>query len=191
MKLTGYILFSLLLINSCQQSVEKGITIEISESELRDKINGGIIGQFFGNLNGMVHENKYNEEPGDVLEYIPDLSNGAITDDDTDIEFMYIHHMLEYDQIFLPYDTILNLWIENLSTLIWCSNEYARKVMNLGIKPPYTGRILFNPWAIFNISGQFLCEQFALISPGMPQTAALIGTHYTHVAVDGEPIQTT
>ena len=63
--------------------------------------------------------------------------------------------------------------------------------MNLGIKPPYTGRTLFNPWAIFNISGQFLCEQFALISPGMPQTAAMIGTHYTHVAVDGEPIQTT
>ena len=191
MKLTGHILLSLMLISSCQQSVETGTTIEVSESELRDKINGGIIGQFFGNLNGLVHENQYNEEPGNVLEYIPDLSNGAITDDDTDIEFVYIHHMLEYDQIFLPYDTILNLWIENLSTMIWCSNEYARKVMNLGIKPPYTGRILFNPWAIFNISGQFLCEQFALISPGMPQTAAKIGSHYTHVAVDGEPIQTT
>ncbi len=191
MKLTGYILLLIMLTSSCQQSVESGTTIEVSESELRDKINGGIIGQFFGNLNGLVHENQYNEEPGNVLEYIPDLSNGAITDDDTDIEFMYIHHMLEYDQIFLPYDTILNLWIENLSTMIWCSNEYARKVMNLGIKPPYTGRILFNPWAIFNISGQFLCEQFALISPGMPQTAAKIGTHYTHVAVDGEPIQTT
>ncbi len=152
---------------------------------------GAVIGQFFGNLNGMEHENKYNEEPGNVLEYIPDLSDGARTDDDTDIEFVYIHHMLEYDQILLPYDTIYNLWIENLSTMIWCSNEYARKVMNLGIKPPNTGRILLNPWAIFNISGQFLCEQFALISPGMPQTAGKIGTHYTHVAVDGEPIQTT
>jgi hypothetical protein len=191
MKLAGYFLLSFILICACQQSDEEEMDIEISESELRDKINGGVIGQFFGNLNGLEHENKYNEEPGNVHEYIPDLSDGARTDDDTDIEFMYIHHMLEYDQILLPYDTIYNLWIENLSTMIWCSNEYARKVMNLGIKPPYTGRILFNPWAVFNISGQFLCEQFALISPGMPQTAGKIGTHYTHVAVDGEPIQTT
>jgi hypothetical protein len=191
MKLPGYILLSLLLICSCQKSDKKEMVIEISESDLRDKINGGIIGQFFGNLNGLQHENKYNEEPGNVLKYIPDLSDGARTDDDTDIEFVYIHHMLEYDQILLPYDTIYNLWIENLSTMIWCSNEYARKVMNLGIKPPYTGRILLNPWAVFNISGQFLCEQFALISPGMPRTAGKIGTHYTHVAVDGEPIQTT
>lgn len=191
MKAASYFLFSFFLICSCQQSDEKEMSVNISESELRDKINGGVIGQFFGNLNGLEHENKYNEEPGNVLEYIPDLSEGARTDDDTDIEFMYIHHMLEYDQILLPYDTIYNLWIENLSTMIWCSNEYARKVMNLGITPPYTGRILLNPWANFNISGQFLCEQFALISPGMPQTAGKIGTHYTHVAVDGEPIQTT
>ena len=191
MKLARYFLFSLFLIYSCQQSVESEGYTEISESELRDRISGGVIGQFFGNLNGLEHENRYNEEPGNVLEYIPDLSEGARTDDDTDIEFVYIHHMLEYDQILLPYDTIYNLWIENLSTMIWCSNEYARKLMNLGIKPPHTGRILLNPWAVFNISGQFLCEQFALISPGMPQTAGRIGTHYTHVAVDGEPIQTT
>lgn len=176
---------------SCQQSTEKALTREMSESELRNKINGGIIGQFFGNLNGLIHENKYNENPGNVQVYVPDLSEGAHTDDDTDIEFVYIHHMLEYDQILMPYDTIYNLWIENLSSMVWCSNEYARWIMNLGIKPPYTGRVLLNPWAGFNISGQFLCEQFALISPGMPQTAATIGTHYTHVAVDGEPVQTT
>jgi len=128
MKLAGYFLFSFILICSCPQSDEKKMNIEISESELRNKISGGVIGQFFGNLNGLEHENKYNEEPGNVLEYTPDLSDGARTDDDTDIEFVYIHHMLEYDQILLPYDTIYNLWIENLATMIWCSNEYARKV---------------------------------------------------------------
>lgn len=191
MRLPALILLISLFLCTCNQTPEQELIIEVSESELRDKINGGIIGQFFGNLNGLIHENKYNEEPGNVLEYIPDLSDGAKTDDDTDIEFVYIHHMLEYDQILLPYDTIYDLWMENLSTMIWCSNEYARKLMDLEIKPPYTGRVQFNPWAIFNISGQFLCEQFALISPGMPQTAGRIGAHYTHVAVDGEPIQTT
>ncbi len=168
-----------------------GKTREISAENLRDKINGGIIGQFFGNLNGLVHENKYTDEPGNVTEYIPDLSNGAFTDDDTDIEFVYIYHMLQSGRIILPYNEINDLWIENISDKIWCSNRYARNLMDIGIQPPYTGRIAFNPWAVFNISGQFLSEQFGLISPGMPQTAARIGTHYTHVAIDGEPAQTT
>jgi hypothetical protein len=48
-----------------------------------------------------------------------------------------------------------------------------------------------NPWADFNISGQFLCETFGLLAPGMPQTAARIGLNYTRVAIDTEPAQTT
>lgn len=184
------------LLISCILAIQfsmsaSGETREISAENLRDKINGGIIGQFFGNLNGLVHENKYTDEPGNVTEYIPDLSNGAFTDDDTDIEFVYIYHMLQSGRIILPYNEINDLWIENISDKIWCSNRYARNLMDIGILPPYTGRIAFNPWAVFNISGQFLSEQFGLISPGMPQTAARIGTHYTHVAIDGEPAQTT
>ena len=64
--------------------------MEVTSAYLRDKIHGGIIGQFFGNLNGLKHENKYMDEPGNVTVYTPDLSGGAFTDDDTDIEFVYI-----------------------------------------------------------------------------------------------------
>lgn len=49
----------------------------------------------------------------------------------------------------------------------------------------------FNPWADFNLSGQFVSETWGLISPGMPQTAARIGQHYTHVSIDLEPAQST
>jgi hypothetical protein len=63
--------------------------------------------------------------------------------------------------------------------------------MDIGIKPPLTGRFALNPWADFNISGQFLCETFGLLAPGMPQTAARIGLNYTRVAIDAEPAQTT
>jgi hypothetical protein len=184
------VIFALFLTTDCNRNEPEGYR-EISAELLKDKINGGIIGQFFGNLNGLEHENKYTDEPGNVKEYIPDLSKGAFTDDDTDIEFVYVYHMLKSGQLILPYDTIYELWMENISDLIWCSNRYARNMMELGIHPPYTGRIALNPWAVFNISGQFLSEQFGLISPGMPQTAARIGTHYTHVAIDGEPTQTT
>ena len=65
------------------------------------------------------------------------------------------------------------------------------KMMDLGIDPPLTGRIALNPWSVFNISGQFVCESFGLIAPGMPQTAAMIGTHFTNVTIDGEPAQAT
>jgi hypothetical protein len=183
------LIFCTPLLNCSENTNDK--TRDVSIEFLHDKINGGIIGQFFGNLNGLVHENKYTDEPGNVTEYTPDLSNGTHTDDDTDIEFVYTYHMLKSGRNLIPYDEVTELWKENLNTKIWCSNKYARKMMSIGIKPPYTGRIALNPWAVFNISGQFLCEQFALIAPGMPQTAARIGTHYTHVAIDGEPTQTT
>ena len=191
MQLNRFIMIVLILLTAC--GVRRGGTgaIDITESMLRDKIRGGIIGQFFGNLNGLEHENRYTNDPGNVTEYTPDLSGGAFADDDTDIEFVYICHMLESGRMILPYDTICILWKEHISDRIWCSNRYARNLMGIGIEPPYTGRIALNPWAGFNISGQFLCEQFGLISPGMPRTAARIGTHYTHVAVDGEPVQAT
>lgn len=164
---------------------------EMTREELKDRINGGLLGQFFGNLNGLPHENQYFEEPGNIEEYTPDLSDGAFTDDDTDIEFVYVYHMLKENEILLSYTRIKGLWEANINDYIWCSNRYARDLMSLGIAPPFTGSHLLNPWAGFNISGQFLCEQFGLISPGMPATAARIGTHYTGVAVDGEPVQTT
>jgi len=63
--------------------------------------------------------------------------------------------------------------------------------MDIGFTPPSTGYNIFNPWAEFNISGQFLCETFVLLAPGMPQTAGKIGLNYTTVAISNEPAQAT
>ncbi|MDP3912546.1 MAG: ADP-ribosylglycohydrolase family protein [Bacteroidota bacterium] len=63
--------------------------------------------------------------------------------------------------------------------------------MDLGIQAPMTGSIALNPWAEFNVSGQFVSESFGLVAPAMPQTAAKIGLHYTKVTIDNEPAQTT
>jgi hypothetical protein len=54
-----------------------------------------------------------------------------------------------------------------------------------------TGYLAINPWANFNISGSFLAETFALCAPGMPQAGAKLALHYTHVAIDAEPAQST
>ncbi len=99
--------------------------------------------------------------------------------------------MQDENQILVPHDRIAELWRSRINQGIWCSNLYARRLMDLGINPPLTGSTALNPWAEFNISGQFLCETFGLIAPGMPQTASRVGLHYTRVAIDDEPAQST
>ncbi len=165
--------------------------LEISEEQLRDKIRGGLLGQLLGNLNGIPHEFKYIDEPGNVADYVPALPEGARTDDDTDFEWVYIYEMQQKNTLYLSSDEIATLWKDRINRRIWCSNQYARQLMDLDMKPPLTGNVLLNPWADFNISGQFLCETFGLLGPGMPQTASKIGLTYTRVAIDGEPAQTT
>jgi len=158
---------------------------------LHDQIRGGLLGQILGDLNGLQHEMKYIQEPGNVTTYVPSLPDGAWTDDDTDVEWVYVVEMQRSRTILLPMERIAELWKEHINKRIWCSHLYVRQLLNLGIQPPLTGSPHLNPWANFNLSGQFVCESWGLISPGMPQTATRIGTHYTHVAVDGEPIQST
>jgi len=168
-----------------------GRFVEISAEELEDKIRGGLLAQLLGNLNGLPHENKYYDEPGDVRQYTPALANGARTDDDTDIEWVYISAMQRDRTALLGPERITALWKQHINDHIWCANLYTRQLMDIGIDPPLTGNLALNPWSGFNISGQFVCESFGLIAPGMPQTAAQIGLNYTHVTIDAEPAQTT
>jgi len=165
--------------------------VEIPAEVLRDKIRGGLLGQILGNLNGIPHEMRYINEPGNVTEYVPALPEGAWTDDDTDFEWVYVDAMQRQGAILIPHSEIAALWKTRINRRIWCSNQYARVLMDLGLEPPMTGSIALNPWADFNISGQFLCESFGLIAPAMPQTAGRIGLNFTRVTIDGEPAQTT
>ena len=170
---------------------QDGRSVEVSADVLQDKIRGGMLGQILGNLNGLPHEMKYIAEPGDVKAYTPSLPQGARTDDDTDIEWVYVVEMQKTGQLYLPPATQVELWRKHINTHIWCSNLYARKLFDLGVEPPLTGHLAINPWANFNISGSFLAETFALCAPGMPQTAGRLGLHYTRVAIDAEPAQST
>jgi len=93
--------------------------------------------------------------------------------------------------LFLSPDVLGGIWKSSFNQRIWCSNGYVRRLLDIGIKPPLTGKIALNPWAEFNISGQFICETFGLICPAMPQSAARLGLNYTKVTIDAEPAQTT
>ena len=180
-----------LAVLSTSMASASGKSVEVSMEELRDRIRGGTLGHMLGDLNGLKHEMKYIAEPGNVQVYVPALPEGAWTDDDTDFEWVYLAEMRRTGQLIIPYARIATLWKEHINRQIWCANEYARQLMDLGISPPLTGKPALNPWSDFNISGQFVCESFGLVAPGLPQTAAKLGLHYTHVTIDGEPAQAT
>jgi ADP-ribosylglycohydrolase len=165
--------------------------IEIPYDVLIDKVRGGMLGQIIGNLNGMPYEFKFGREPGNVTDYVPALPEGAFTDDDTDIEWVYVYNMQKHNNLFLSSETLAEIWKASFNQRIWCSNGYVRRLMDIGINPPLTGKISLNPWAEFNISGQFICETFGLICPAMPQSATKLGLNYTKVTIDAEPAQTT
>lgn len=165
--------------------------VEIPADILHDKIRGGLLGEMLGDLNGLEHEMKYIAEPGNVVRYTPALPEGAWTDDDTDIEWVYVVEMQRRSAILLSPRQIVEAWQRHINRRIWCSNQYVRQLMDLGLEPPLTGYIQLNPWADFNLSGQFVSETWGLIAPGMPQTAARIALHYTRVGIDLEPAQLT
>ena len=165
--------------------------IQVPVETIQDKIRGGLLGQILGNLNGLPYEFKYIQEAGNLKNYVPSLPDGAFTDDDTDFEWVYVYTMQKKRTVMLPYADVHALWKERINRNIWSSNRYARHLMDIDMKPPMTGLMSLNPWADFNVSGQFLCETFGLLAPAMPQTAAKIGLHYTKVAIDHEPAQTT
>src|SRR5688572_27696236 len=165
--------------------------LAIPADRLEDQIRGGMLGQILGNLNGLPHEFKYIAEPGNVDRYVPALPDGARTDDDTDLEWVYITDMQKLQKLYLPEERIVELWKAHINRGIWCANLYSRELMDLGIAPPLTGRLELNPWANFNISGSFVAETFALVCPQMPKTASQLAMHYTTVTISGEPKQLT
>jgi hypothetical protein len=164
---------------------------DIPVAVVRDKVRGGLLGEMLGDLNGLEHEMKYIDEPGNVTGYVPELPQGAWTDDDTDIEWVYVLEMQRSGEMMLSPRRITELWKRHINRSIWCSHQYLRQLMDIGIEPPLTGRLAVNPWADFNLSGQFASETWGMISPGMPRTAARLGLHYTHVGIEGEPSQST
>jgi ADP-ribosylglycohydrolase len=72
---------------------------DIPAAVLQDKVRGGLLGEMVGDLNGLKHEMKYIAEPGNVETYVPELTQGAWTDDDTDIEWIYVVEMQRSKEI--------------------------------------------------------------------------------------------
>lgn len=155
---------------------EKPVKIKISD--LKDKIAAAWIGQMIGNIYGLPHENKYVNAPGPenwpygYTKNIDKLKkyDGAFSDDDTDIEYMYLLQM----QKFGPEPTYAQLrdaWMYHIRDRVWLANRGALGLMHFGFTPPYTGSKELNPhW--YQIDPQLINEIWAVTAPGMVEYAA-------------------
>jgi hypothetical protein len=124
-------------VAAARENAPRGV-IELSGEVLRDKIRGGLLGQMLGNLNGLEHENAYIDEPGNVRDYTPALPEGARTDDNTDLEWVYVVAMQDEGRILLPPSRIAGLWREHINEGIWCAD--LREPIESWIRRPKSKR---------------------------------------------------
>lgn len=150
----------------------------IRVAEYEDKVYASWLGQCIGNMYGLPHEHKYLDEPrtepieGWAEESLKRMreSNGAFSDDDTDIEYVDLFLMEKYGPE-PTYENVAEFWTRCINRYIWVANQSARDLMGQGYLPPLTGRKGLNPnW--YQIDPQLVCEIWAVTAPGMIEYAA-------------------
>ncbi|CAJ1349249.1 unnamed protein product [Effrenium voratum] len=100
---------------------------------------------------------------------------GAYTDDDTDVEFVTIHALMEHG-LDLNYKQIAGYWRNfmhikvNGGDALWFANRVARENMDQGQLPPQTGSKGHNRYW-WTIDPQLVNELWSAIYPGMVEKA--------------------
>jgi hypothetical protein len=188
--LISFLIVMLSLTAIPQNNAGKGKVKSISREELKDKIAGAWIGQMIGNIYGLPHENKYVSAPGPEnwpYGYTKNLDklknyNGAFSDDDTDVEYMYLLQMNKYGPE-PTYEQLREAWMYHIRDRVWLANRGALGLMHFGYTPPFTGSKDLNPhW--YQIDPQLINEIWAYTAPGMVKYAAQKSDFAGHITSD-------
>ena len=189
MKRILYILAVTLLAASCCQQKE------ITRTELKNKIAGAWLGQMVGNIYGLEYENKFVEEPGEgpfvFNKAIRKMAavDGAFSDDDTDVEYLYLMMMEQYG-VDPTYAQVKEKWMYHIRDRVWLANRAALGLKHYGFTPPLTGKKEYNPhW--FQIDPQLINEIWAYTAPGMPAYAAGISDWAARITSDDWAVSPT
>jgi hypothetical protein len=182
----GYSLLLALLMTSCQSKKQE--FLHLSKQEYYDKVYAAFMGQIIGGTYGLVHEMAYIDAPGpDSLPYgwdykplwvVPGKTvtetlrhfGGAFSDDDTDIEYLYLLAMERYG-VEPSYSQLAETWKRHIKTWVWMANRKAIRLMNYGHLPPASGRKDMNMYW-WGIDPQIVNEIWGYTSPGMVGYAA-------------------
>ncbi len=118
--------------------------------------------------------------PSDTLEfYFVPRGTPWGADDDTDIEYLYLHLLHDLEVTRLSGDQIREGWLRHMwsdnfnkdgNNFLWVSNENAYELMRKGSIPPETSDPELNP-EYDMIDAQLTTEIFGLLAPGRPDVA--------------------
>ncbi len=147
--------------------------LTIKASDYQQKVYASWLGQMIGNFYGLSYEFKFIDQSGPnkfpygygvSLDRIREV-NGAFSDDDTDIEYMYLLAM-EKHGVTPTYRQLAKYWQYHVKEKVWAANRAALTLMHAGFSPPLTGNKNYNSeW--FQIDPQLVNEIWAVTSPGM------------------------
>lgn len=181
-------LLAILLLSITSSDARAQLVLEtkrIAVDEYRDKVYASWLGQIIGNIYGLVHENRYVDEPGPIdfpygydyaetwfggrMTEVMQRYDGAFSDDDTDFEYMDLLQMEKYGPE-PTYGQLAEAWKYHVRDHVWIANRAALALMHAGYTPPTTGQRSHNQhW--FQIDPQLINEIWAVTAPGMVRYA--------------------
>jgi len=174
-----------------------GPPLRIAVADYRERVYAAWLGQIVGNIYGLSYEFAFIDEAGPddfpygfgaSLERVREV-DGAFSDDDTDIEYMYLLQM-ERHGIEPSYAQLTEAWKHHVRDRVWVANRSALTLMHAGYSPPITGSRDYNPnW--FQIDPQLVNEIWALTAPGMPDYATGKSAWAARITNDGFGIEPT
>ena len=145
-------------------------TRTISRAELDDRVRGGWAGQMIGVSFGAPTEFKSNGKiiEGDLPRWAPGNVSNAIDQDDLYVEMTFAEVMdrLGLDATTEEYGEAFRTSKYNL----WHANAGARRLLENGIKAPWSGHPKYNVHAN-DIDFQIEADFIGLMTPGLPNAA--------------------
>jgi len=181
------LLFTSLL--GCSTPVET--THRLSTETLKDKIKGGWAAQTIGVTFGGPTEFRYNGTYIQDYEPIPwydgylkwwyDNAPGLYDDIYMDLTFVEV---FEREGLDAPASAFAEAYA-NADYMLWHANQMARYNILHGLQPPASGHWRNNPEAD-DIDFQIEADFAGLMSPGMPNTAAVISDSIGHIMNYGD-----
>ncbi len=156
----------------------------ISRADLEDKIRGGWAGKMFGVAFGAPTEFQSNAKIYEApLTWSPERVDNAIIQDD-----LYVGMTMSETMDRLGLDATVEQYGEafkNSKYHLWHANAGARRLLNLGIKAPWSGHPKYNVHAN-DIDFQIEADFIGLMCPGLPREANKYGDRVGRVMNYGD-----
>ncbi len=175
----------------CFAAWSQSTPIKIPRNILEDKIKGGWAGQTIGVSLGAPYEFRYNGSF--IQDYVPltwrrgyvkeIMTNEPGIYDDLYMDLTFVDVFEKYG-LDAPTDSFANAFAR-ADYMLWHANQAARYNIQHGVKAPASGFWKNNPHAD-DIDYQIESDFSGLMSPGMPQTTAVIGDEIGHIMNYGD-----